>query len=69
MKAPFECPICGSRVDWHFKGYRNDGFSTSKAVFGSLLFGPIGAVAGVNSKKKAQYHCDKCGYSAEYDPS
>lgn len=40
----------------------NDGFSYSKALAGTLVFGSVGAVAGINGKKKVLYRCDKCGF-------
>ena len=67
MKSPSKCPSCGSSMSWNFTGYTKTGFSTSKAVLGSFLLGPAGALAGLKGKKKCQYYCSKCGYSGVYD--
>ena len=37
-------------------------FSYGKAVVGTLVFGAVGAVAGINGKKMVTYRCDKCGH-------
>ena len=41
----------------------NDRFSYKKAAVGTLVFGAVGAVAGINGKKTVTYQCDKCGHS------
>ena len=40
----------------------NNQFSYGKAALGTLVFGAIGAVAGINGKKTVTYRCDKCGH-------
>ena len=40
----------------------NNQFSYGKAVVGTLVFGTVGAVAGINGKKTVTYRCDKCGH-------
>ena len=40
----------------------NDQFSYGKAALGALVFGAVGAVAGINGKKTVTYRCDKCGH-------
>ena len=41
----------------------NNKFSYSKAAVGTLVFGAVGAVAGINGKKTVTYKCDKCGHT------
>lgn len=41
----------------------NDSFSFKKAAVGTLLFGGVGAVAGINGKKTVTYRCNKCGHT------
>lgn len=41
----------------------NDRFSYKKATVGTLVFGTVGAVAGINGKKTVTYQCDKCGHT------
>ena len=43
-------------------------FSYGKAAVGVLVFGAVGAVAGINGKKMVTYRCDKCGWEPQ-DPS
>ena len=40
----------------------NDQFSYGKAALGTLVFGAVGVVAGMNGKKTVTYRCDKCGH-------
>ena len=40
----------------------NDQFSYGKAALGTLVFGAVGVVAGINGKKTVTYRCDKCGH-------
>ena len=40
----------------------NNQFSYGKAALGALVFGPVGAVAGINGKKTVTYRCNKCGH-------
>ncbi len=40
----------------------NDQFSYGKALAGTLVFGAVGVVAGINGKKTVIYRCDKCGH-------
>lgn len=37
-------------------------FSYGKAALGTLVFGAVGVVAGINGKKTVTYRCDKCGH-------
>ncbi len=41
----------------------NDRFSYKKAAVGTLVFGAVGAVAGINGKKTVTYQCDTCGHT------
>ena len=40
----------------------NNQFSYGKALVGTVVFGAVGAVAGINGKKTVTYRCDKCGH-------
>ena len=40
----------------------NNQFSYGKAALGTLVFGAVGVVAGINGKKTVTYRCDKCGH-------
>ena len=43
-------------------GENHNQFSYGKAAVGVLVFGAVGAVAGINGKKMVTYRCDKCGH-------
>ncbi len=66
MEAPDSCPMCGEKDGWVKVDEGNMGFSGGKALVGGILLGPVGLVAGVLGKKKAQFHCRNCGFSHEY---
>lgn len=67
MRAPVDCPRCGS-WKWFKKGEVSSGeYSFKKGILGAVVLGPVGAVAGMNGKKKSVYCCEKCGFSSEYD--
>ena len=59
------CAACGSRRV--VCDEQSGGYSYSKGLFGSLLFGAGGAAAGVNGKKQAIYKCPDCGVSLTYE--
>lgn len=67
MKAPYFCPVCNSDSWQKVSPAQNSGFSVGKAAVGGILLGPIGIAAGALGKKRAMWHCYKCGYSAEFD--
>ena len=49
----YRCAVCGSPNV--VKIEKNDGFSYSKALAGTAVFGTVGAVAGINGKKTYAY--------------
>ena len=53
------CRYCGSSVIHHANEYKD--FSVGKAIAGTVVFGPIGAVAGVTGKKISGFRCSQCG--------
>ena len=55
----YRCAVCGSPNV--VKIEKNDGFSYSKALAGTVVFGTVGAVAGINGKKSYAYSCPDCG--------
>lgn len=57
--AMYRCAVCGSPNVT--KSESNGGFSYSKAMVGTAVFGSIGAVAGINGKKTSAYTCPDCG--------
>lgn len=63
---PAKCPGCYKGTIWTKVGesFFNDGYSMKKGLLGTALFGPVGAVAGINGKKNklVQYRCRHCGY-------
>lgn len=55
----YRCSACGSPnvvVD-----YENGGYSYSKGIVGTVVFGAPGAVAGINGKTKQVFKCPDCG--------
>ncbi|MBQ3558243.1 MAG: hypothetical protein IJA07_01855 [Agathobacter sp.] len=55
------CAVCGSkRVAIETK---NEGYNVKKGVFGTLLFGSVGALAGASGNKNKYYHCADCGHT------
>lgn len=63
---PEACPSCGSLFEWKYVDTQKEGFSFGKAALGSVMFGPVGAVAGLDGKKKSVFYCSKCGFSKAY---
>lgn len=63
----FRCANCGSsRVSMDTS---SEGFNVSKAFAGTILFGTVGAVMGVNGNKRNYYHCGACGVTLSYTMS
>lgn len=60
MPSDIKCPVCGSEQIHAEK----KGFSTGKAVAGTILTGDllIGALAGSHGKDKIELTCLKCGH-------
>lgn len=59
----YRCAACGSsRV---ITSSENSGYSYSKGLLGSLIFGSGGAAAGVNGKSKTVYKCAACGLTLD----
>ena len=57
--AMYRCAVCGSP---HVrKEENNSGFSYKKALVGTVVFGAVGAVAGINGKTTVAYTCSDCG--------
>ena len=68
MKAPTSCPLCGASRDWVCLNSYYRGFSWPKALLASVFFGKhLGALAGLQGRKKLLYYCKSCGFSIEYD--
>ena len=57
----YRCAACGSPNV--VKHEEKDGFSYKKAIAGTVVFGAIGAVAGIDGKTKEVYNCPDCGAS------
>ena len=53
------CIKCGSRKVSLVK--YNEGYSFTKGIVGTAVFGSVGAVAGINGKTSQVYHCNECG--------
>lgn len=66
MKAPSQCPMCGSSIAWKHVDTTKKGFSLGKAAVGGILLGPIGLLGGALGKKKVYYCCGKCRFEHEY---
>ena len=65
--ALYRCAACGSS---HVVGdTKKEEFSVSKAVFGTALFGSLGALMGVKGKAQMYYHCAACGQVLSYTMS
>lgn len=58
MTETMKCPKCASS----YIHAEKKGFSSKKAVAGSLLFGGIGLAAGGIGKNKIMLTCLSCGY-------
>ncbi len=64
---PVHCPKCGS-WKWYEQGQvNNGGYSFKKGIIGTVVMGPIGAVAGINGKKSIVYYCQNCGFTRSYN--
>ena len=61
------CKKCGS-TNINVDSQQKTGFSWKKGFLGSLVFGAIGAVAGVGGKTKTttEYHCMACGNIGDF---
>ena len=61
MPSDIKCPVCGSEQIYADK----KGFSTGKAIAGTVLTGNllVGAAAGSVGKDKIQLTCLKCGHT------
>ena len=57
--AMYRCAACGS--DKVVVGTVKDGYSFKKGVLGVAAFGAVGAVAGLDGKKRESYKCMACG--------
>ncbi|MBP2644289.1 MAG: hypothetical protein H6Q67_2176 [Firmicutes bacterium] len=55
------CPHCHS--EQVAGGIARSAFSVKKAVVGGVLFGGIGAIAGLAGNNKANVFCMKCGHT------
>lgn len=62
--AIVRCAACGSPNVMRDK--QAGGYSYSKGLLGSLLFGFGGAAAGVNGKTQTLYKCPDCGQTLTY---
>lgn len=60
MSNEIKCPVCGSGQIYADK----KGFSTGKAIAGTVLTGSllVGALAGSHGKDKIELTCMKCGH-------
>lgn len=56
------CECCGS-TNVQINVEQKSGYSVKKGILGTLLFGSVGAVAGINGKQETNktYHCLACG--------
>ena len=55
------CAVCGSTSVRRTE--ENEGYSYKKGIAGTIVFGAIGAVAGINGKKTTVYKCGHCGHT------
>lgn len=60
--AMYRCANCGS--PHVIKQEFDVQFSYKKALVGTAVFGAVGAVAGINGKRKYTYLCQDCGHQA-----
>ena len=58
------CSNCGSLKVAEVT--QNAGFSYGKALAGQIVFGPVGAVAGINGKERTVFQCQNCGQSSDH---
>ncbi len=55
----YRCAMCGSnKIVLETK---QEGYDTKKGIWGAVLFGGIGALAGTSGKTVTYYHCGDCG--------
>ena len=55
----YRCEICGSPNVQRVENGKE--FSYKKALVGTVVFGTVGAVAGINGKSSVHYVCPDCG--------
>lgn len=57
-----KCPICGSHMISPIE--KKKGFGVGKALFGAVLVGPVGLLAGAIGSQKTTLKCGcmKCGH-------
>lgn len=60
----YRCAACGSNKVVTDK--KNEGYSITKGVVGTALFGTGGAIMGANGKSNVYYHCAECGQTLSY---
>lgn len=55
------CAVCGSkRITMETK---KEGYNKKKGILGSVFFGGMGAILGVNGNEITYYHCADCGHT------
>lgn len=55
----YRCAVCGSsKIVLETK---QEGYDTKKGIWGAVLFGGIGALAGTSGNTVTYYHCGDCG--------
>ncbi len=57
--AQYRCAICGSSKIVVEK--KQEGYNKKKGIWGTILFGAAGAVAGAGGNTVLYYHCGDCG--------
>ena len=62
--ALYRCSACGS-PNVITETQKDGGYSFKKGLFGALLFGGVGAVAGINGKTKQVFKCPDCGQTMD----
>lgn len=62
--AQYRCAVCGSPNI--VTDTKNEGYDYLKGAVGTVVFGTVGAVAGINGKQKAVYKCCDCGMELTY---
>ena len=63
----YRCEKCGSKNVNQVT--EKGGFSYGKAIAGTIVFGEIGAVAGINGKEKTIFKCQDCGHTSNFPMS
>lgn len=55
------CAVCGSKgITMETK---KEGYNKKKGILGSVFFGGMGAILGVNGNEITYYHCGDCGHT------